>query len=179
MTAENTVLVLVDVQGRLAESMHDRDALYDNLQRLIKGMQALQVPIIWVEQIPEKMGATIPQVAALLTSEHPIRKTCFSCCGSEEFRNKLQALNRRQVVVAGIEAHVCIYQTAADLAKDGYAVEVVADAVSSRTLANKQIALQRIQGLAGAGVISVEMGLFELAKTAEHPAFRELLKIVK
>ena len=177
-STDNTVFLLVDVQGRLAEIMQDRDALFDSLQRLVKGMQVLKVPIVWVEQIPEKMGATIPRLASLLTAEHPISKSCFSCCGNEVFVKKLESLNRRHVIVAGIEAHVCIWQTTADLVARGYDVEVVADAVSSRTSSNRQIALERIRGT-GAKLTSVEMVLFELMKTADHPAFRDLLKIVK
>lgn len=175
---DNTVFVLVDVQGRLAEIMHDKDALFDNLQRLVKGMQLLKVPIVWMEQIPEKMGPTIPQLGALLTSEKPIAKSSFSCCGDETFMKKLTSLGRKHVVIAGIEAHVCIYQTATELMKHGYDVEVVADAVSSRAASNKQIALDRIKA-AGAHLTSVEMVLFELMKTADHPAFRDMLKIVK
>lgn len=175
---DDTVFVLVDVQGRLAEIMHEKDILFDNLQRLVKGMQLLKAPIIWMEQIPGKMGRTIPQLAALLTSDTPIAKSSFGCCGDETFMAKLTSLGRKHVVIAGIETHVCIYQTAAELVTHGYHVEVVADAVSSRAASNKQIALDRIKA-AGARLTSVEMILFELMKTAEHPAFRDMLKIVK
>jgi len=177
-SSDDTVLVLVDVQGRLAEIMHEKEALFDNLQRLIKGMQALKVPILWLEQIPEKMGPTIPPLAALLTGEQPIRKTSFSACGNDIFMKRLHSLGRKRVVVAGIETHVCIYQTAKDLVERDYEVDVVADAVSSRSAANKQVALTAIQD-AGARLTSTEMILFELMQTAEHPAFREMLRIIK
>ena len=175
---DDTVFVLVDVQGKLAEIMHEKDALFDNLQRLVKGMQALKVPILWMEQIPEKMGPTIQPLAALLVSEQPIPKTSFSCCGSDTFMKRLHSLGRKRAVVAGIEAHVCVYQTARDLVERTYEVDVVADAVSSRTAGNKQLALTCIRA-AGARLASVEMILFDLMQTAEHPAFREMLKIVK
>ena len=176
--SENCVFMLVDVQGKLADVMHDRDALFDNLQRLVKGMQALRIPILWIEQIPAKMGPTIPQLAELLVNGTPIHKSCFSCCGNDEFTRRLTQLGRQQVILAGIEAHVCIYQTAVDLLEAGLRVEVVADAVSSRVLSNKLVALDRIK-TAGAGLTSVETILFELMRTAEHPAFRDVLKIVR
>jgi nicotinamidase-related amidase len=102
----------------------------------------------------------------------------FSCCGEPAFLARLEALGRGQALLAGIETHVCVYQTAADLVARGCAVEVVADGVSSRTLDNKLIGLERIRGC-GARLTSVETCLFELLRTAEHAAFREILKIVK
>jgi nicotinamidase-related amidase len=178
MKTDDVVFVLVDVQGKLAQLMHGKEGLFDSLQRLVKGMRVLEVPIIWMEQIPEKMGETIPELRELLAGEEPVSKACFSCCGSGQFVEKLKALGRRRVVLAGIETHVCVYQTAADLVEMGYDVEIVADATSSRTEFNKQIGLEKIRR-SGAGVTSVETCLLELTGRADHPAFRDILKIVK
>jgi nicotinamidase-related amidase len=178
MNVNDTVFVLIDVQGKLAESMYEKDLLYSNLGKLIQGAQILKLPIVWMEQIPEKMGGTVPQLRELLKSEMPISKTCFSCCGEEAFIKKLEATGRHQVLIAGIEAHICVFQTAAELVKLGYHVEVVADAVSSRTLSNKMIALERTKAH-GAFLTSVESSLFELLKTATTAEFKEILKIVK
>jgi nicotinamidase-related amidase len=178
LTVGNAVLVLVDVQGKLAQIMFEKDALFTNLQKLVRGMQALSVPIIWLEQNPERMGATIPELRELLASATPIHKMSFSCCGEPVFVARLEALGRRQALLAGIEAHVCVYQTAADLVRRGGEVEVVADAVSSRTSANREIGLERARG-AGARLTSVETCLFELLGTAEHAAFKDILRIVK
>lgn len=175
---ENTVFILIDVQGKLAQVMHEKDMLFNNLQKLIAGIKALKIPVIWMEQIPEKMGPTIPELSELLKDEKPIGKKCFSCCHDNVFMKKLAGLNRGQVLVAGIETHVCVYQTAAMLVEAGYDVEVVADGTSSRTLSNRTIGLDKIR-TCGAHVTTVEMALFELLKTADHPAFREILKIVK
>jgi nicotinamidase-related amidase len=157
--------------------VQEKEALHDNLRKLVQGMQALKIPIIWVEQIPEKMGRTIPVLLELLKLESPINKSSFSCCGEPSFVEKIEGANRRQVLIAGIEAHVCIFQTASDLVKRGYHVEVVADAVSSRTLSNKTIGLERAKDH-GAFLTSVESALFELLKTATAPEFKEILKIV-
>ncbi len=174
----DTVFALVDVQGRLAQTMVNRERLFDNLQRLVKGLRVLGVPILWLEQNPRGLGPTIPELAALLTDLKPIPKWAFSCCRCEAFMEALRATGRRQVLLAGIEAHVCIYQTAVDLSQKGYHVEVVADAVSSRTAENREIALMRLRD-AGIPLTSVEMALFELLKVAEGPAFKEILAIVK
>lgn len=174
----NTLLILVDVQGRLAHSMDGKERLFANLQRLIKGALVLDLPIIWMEQYPQGLGPTIPEIAQLLPDRQPIAKTSFSCCGCDAFMQALRAAGRSQALVAGIEAHVCIYQTTLDLLGLGYHVEVVTDAVSSRTAENRQIGLQRMRA-AGAALTSVEMALFELLRVAEGQRFKEIQAIVK
>jgi nicotinamidase-related amidase len=178
LTTNNTLLALVDVQGRLAQLMDGKEALFQNLRKLVQGAQVLGLPILWLEQNPAGLGPTIPELAELLQVQKPIAKFSFSCCGDGDFMTALRATGRRQVLLAGIEAHVCIYQTAADLLSSGYEVEVVTDGVSSRTAANRELALGKMQQL-GARLTSVEMALFELLGKAEGPAFKAMLKIVK
>lgn len=178
MTLETAIFMLVDVQGKLADLMHDRDALFQNLKTCVSGMLALEVPVIWVEQIPEKMGSTIEPVRTLLSGHAPIPKKSFSCCGEELVMKALRESGKKQVVIGGIETHVCVYQTAADLIRAGFEVEIVSDAVSSRTQANKTAALERICAM-GAGITTTEMMLLDLLKTSEHPKFRDILKLIK
>jgi nicotinamidase-related amidase len=175
---ERTALVLIDVQGKLAQLMHNREALFKSLQVAIKGMQALGVPIFWLEQNPAGLGATIPELAGLLAAQQAIAKMSFSGCGSAEFMQALQASGRTQVLLTGIEAHVCVYQTARDLLAAGYEVEVVADCVSSRSAENRQIGLDKLRA-AGVGITGVETALFELLRTAEAPKFKEVVRLVK
>ncbi len=171
-------LVIVDVQGRLAQLMYDRNALFKNIQILIKAAKILKIPIIWCEQQPESIGVTVRQLANLLTDNQPIKKASFSCCAAEQFNSRLKSLARRQVLLCGLETHVCIYQTAADLSRNGYYVEVIADAVSSRILQNRNIAIKRM-GKMGINISSAEMALFELLKTAEHPQFKKIIELIK
>lgn len=178
LDSDNSVLVVVDIQGKLARIMHGKDELFDNARKMIRGAKVLRIPIIWVEQNPKGLGPTIPEIAVLLKGRIPISKMTFSCCGKREFVKELEALGRRQVLLVGIETHVCIYQTTMDLIAMHYEVQVVADAVSSRTEENKRIALTRIRDL-GAGLTTTETALFELLKVAEGPRFRKLLEIVK
>lgn len=175
---QDSILLMIDVQGKLAGLMHQKQALFKNIQVLIRAARCLEIPILWTEQAPAKLGATVPEIASWLAGEAPIPKTSFSCCAEESFRRALTSIKRQQCILTGIETHVCVYQTAADLACMGYEVQVVADAVSSRTLENKEIGLERIQA-AGGRITSTEMILFELLKTAEHKKFKEVAGLIQ
>lgn len=175
---EQTVFVLVDVQGKLAKIMQESEELHENLGKLIKGLQVLDVPIIWLEQYPDGLGPTSEDLATLLEGQEPIAKMTFSACGNEEFNNKIQETGRKQVLIAGIETHICVYMTAADLVKEGYEVEVVEDAVSSRTEANKRIGLEKMKGL-GVAATCVETALYEMIGEAGTDEFKKVLKIIK
>jgi len=175
---KNCCLIVVDVQGKLAQLMYDKQALFKNIQILIKASKILDVPILWCQQCPDSLGPTIPEIAELLTDNEPVNKSSFSCCDEETFNTKLQALNRRCALLCGIEAHVCIYQTAVDLLRKGYEANVIADAVSSRTLDNKNMAISRMTD-EDVKISCTEMALFELLKTAEHPQFKQIAKLVK
>ncbi len=178
LKAEKTILTVVDVQGKLAHLMHEKEALFENLRKVIRGIQVLGIPIIWVEQNPKGLGPTIPEIADLLSDVQPIAKLSFNCCRNDYFVQALKATARDQVLLAGIETHICIYQTAIGLLSQGYEVQVVTDAVSSRTAQNKEVGLQKMRD-AGVSLTSTETALFELLEVAEGERFKEILKIVK
>ncbi|MBI5150204.1 MAG: hydrolase [Candidatus Omnitrophica bacterium] len=172
------MLLVIDVQEKLTPLMHEKDTLLKNIRILIQAAQILGIPILWSEHVPEKIGATVEPIRRLLSTEKPIVKTSFGCGGEPNFTKALAALYRKQIIVAGIETHVCVYQTTAQLLGSSYKVQVVADAVSSRTPENKEIGLARIQSEGGV-ITSTEMVLFELLKTAEHGQFRNILDLVR
>lgn len=174
---ENTLLLLVDFQVKLVRVMHDREILLENVRKLVRSMVALDVPVLRTEQNPGGLGPTVPEIAGLLAGE-PVSKFSFSCCGEARFTEALNRFDCWQILVAGIETHICVYQTAVDLLRAGYEVQVVTDAVSSRTSQDKQIGLQKIKDAGGAWT-SVETVLFELVKVAEGAKFKEILKLVK
>ncbi|WP_321418563.1 hydrolase [uncultured Desulfobacter sp.] len=175
---ENVVLLIVDIQGKLAHLVDRKALLFKNVQMLIKGIQILDIPILWVEQNPKGIGPTIPEIAALLSDIQPISKMSFSSCRNDRFMQALSALNRKQILISGIEAHICVYQTAAELVDMGYEVQAVADAVSSRCLENKEIGLQRMKD-SGVSLTSVETALFELLKEAQGDQFKKIISIIK
>jgi len=178
LTPDNTTLIVIDVQEKLSLVMHEKERFLENLKKLIQGAQILGIPIILTEQNPKGLGPTIPEVAQLLPDHQPIAKFSFSCCGDGRFNQQLEGLGRRKVLLAGIETHVCIYQTSMDLISSGYEVQVVADAVASRTAENKQIGLEKVRS-EGASLTSTETALFELLKVAEGAKFKEIVKLVK
>ncbi|MCX6013117.1 MAG: hydrolase [Chloroflexi bacterium] len=175
---ETTALVVIDIQEKLASVMSNKVKLIEHSLKLVKGMKVLDIPIIVTEQNPKGLGLTFPGIAEELAGNKPVIKLCFSCCDEPLFVQKIKALNRNQIVLAGIEAHVCVYQTALDLISMGYEVEVAVDCIDSRTVENKEIALRKM-ARAGVGLTSMEMTLFELLKVAEGARFKEILKIVK
>ena len=178
LESKTAILVIIDVQGKLAQIMHDREDLIKNLQILISGAKLLETPIIWMEQLPDKLGPTIPEIQELLPDIEPIVKDVFSCARNEEFNGRLQELHGHDIILAGIESHVCVYQTAMDLLGQDFTVHVAADAVSSRTDSNKQLGLERML-LEGVVQTRVEMVLFELQGVATGDRFRKLAKLVK
>lgn len=175
---DRTVLVLIDVQGRLAQMMHGKEELFASLKTILKGMEILGVPVIWMEQLPDKLGATTPEIAECLPGASPIPKHSFSCWGNPGFMERFRHINRDQVLLTGIESHICVYQTGMDLLQRGIEVQVVTDCVSSRTLANKTLGIERIKQSGGAAT-SCEMVLFELMKAARGEAFKRMVKIIK
>ena len=158
--------------------MHAREHLFSNLKKIVKGMRVLEVPILWAEQNPKGLGPTVPEVAELLADLQAMPKYSFSCYKNKEIRHSIEALNRPNILVAGIETHVCVYQTIRDLIKASYSAQIIADAVSSRTIENKEIGLERCK-TAGAEITSVETVLFELLDVAEGEKFKQILDIVR
>jgi len=174
---DSVVLVVVDVQGKLARVVHESERVIGNVGRIIAGAKALGVPVLCTEQNPAGLGATVEEIAPLL-GDPAIPKMAFSCCGEPVFVEALKYLGRRQILLAGVETHVCVYQTAMDLLQMGLEPHVVADAVSSRDPRNKELALRKMRA-AGAMITCVEMALFELLGTAKREEFKQILKIVK
>ena len=175
---DEAALIFIDVQGRLHEVMDGKEALDANLERMVKCARLLEIPVLATEQIPEKMGDTSEPFKSMLDGVSMIEKSTFSCCGKPEFLAAFRATGRRQAILVGIEAHVCIYQTAIDLLEEGIEVFVVADAVASRAPENKALALQAMRDT-GAKIIPTETALFALLRDAADPHFKALLKLVK
>jgi isochorismate hydrolase len=175
---KNTLLTVIDIQGNLANAMHDKESLFKATGQLIKGIKCLEIPVILTEQNPKGLGPTIPEIRELLPDLTVIPKISFSCCDEKAFMDEVKRINKRQILISGIESHICIYQTATTLIDMGYEVHIVTDAVASRDSKNKKLALKKMERM-GAVMTCVEMALFELMKTAEHPKFRDIVKIIK
>lgn len=175
------VLVVIDVQEKLLPVITGGDELVRNTERLVRGCHILGVPTIVTEQYVKGLGPTAEPLRAVLAETvgyRPIEKNCFSAHGCDPFVAQLSALERKQILLAGIETHVCVYQTASDLLRNGFAVTIIADAVSSRTERNRDIALQRLVS-DGAKISSAEMALFELTTVSGTDEFKAISRLVK
>ena len=171
-----STLLIIDVQEKLYPHIFEKNRIISNIKKLIKVAKILNIPIIVTEQ--EKLGRTIKQIREILLDHHAIKKISFSCMQSKEFRNKINKLRRKNFIIVGVEAHICIAQTALDLLANGYKVHVVEDAISSRRREDMEIALNKI-GRSGAIITSTEMVIYELLESARIKEFEQVLKIVK
>ena len=178
LSRESAILIVIDIQGNLFEAMQGKEDLLTNASKVIKGAKIFSLPIIVTEQIPEKLGQTLPILSQELAGSATISKECFSCWGNSQFKEKLESFGRREVIIIGIECHVCVYQTAMDLIKHDFDVHVVTDAVSSRTKENSDIGIEAMKN-SGAHLTSTEMLLFELLGSANNAKFKEIYKLVK
>lgn len=175
----NTGLIVVDVQGKLATLMHESDALIENITKLVKGAKALDVPILWLEQNPERLGPTAEPIREVLESTHlPITKYTFDGCKEATFNVAVENAKVDTWLVCGIESHICVYQTAVSLRQSGYRVELVTDCVSSRTAANKALALAKLTAN-GVVLTGLEMCLYEMVEDCRAPEFKEILALIK
>jgi nicotinamidase-related amidase len=178
LTTDKAALVVVDIQERLFPVMHDKEEMLRHVLKLIRGAQVLEIPIVLTEQYPKGLGPTLPEIKELLPDVKPIEKVVFNCCEEAAFCRALEALKRNQVLISGIEAHICVCQTAMALTRAGYEVQVVVDCVSSRKNEDKLVALYRM-GAAGISPTTMEMALFELLKVAQGDKFKQISNIVK
>lgn len=175
---ENTGLIVVDIQGKLARLVQDSDALISNCAKLIKGALVLELPIILLEQNPDKLGSTANELSVLLNGIDPITKFTFNGCEASDFLYSVRDTKVDTWLVCGIEAHICVYQTAKGLVDLGYKVELVSDCISSRTSFNKQLGINRLQNC-GIEITGLEMCLYELVKDCRFPEFREILDLIR
>lgn len=175
---ENTGLLLIDVQGKLARIVHNNEKLASNLEKLIRGCQILSIPIIWAEQNPKGLGATIPELEKLLHHQKPIEKYTFNAFDDEVFKQAIIDSGRKQWLVCGIEAHICVYQTAMGLLSNNFEVEIVTDCVSSRSEESIKVALKKFESK-GASLTNIEMCLYELVKDSQSEFFKEILTLIK
>lgn len=171
-------LLVIDVQARLLPKMAAARDVVDNVTVLLKAAARLDIPVLVSEQYRKGLGTTVAELQPLLPGGNVIEKLAFSCLGENAFATRLRDLGRAQAVVAGIEAHVCVLQTAEQLLENGVRVFVVADATSSRVPASHARALERLQA-AGAVIVTTEMVVFEWLRRAGTPEFKEISALIK
>ena len=175
---EDCAFVVIDIQERLFPHIQDKDFMAQKCATLIQGMQILELPVIVTEQYVKGLGQTIPMIQEAIDSYNPIEKMTFSCCGLGAFNLKIEEHYKENIIICGIESHICVLQTALDLVEAGHKPIVVVDAVSSRNPLDKEIALDRMRQ-EGIRLTTVESILFELCKSSGNDTFKKISKLVK
>jgi nicotinamidase-related amidase len=176
LTAQHGALLVVDMQEKLLAVMQDREPVIENIVRLVRGAREMEMPVWASEQYPRGLGPTVPAIAALV----PVRPTklIFQCCAVPQILEQLYGRHIRHVTVVGVEAHVCVSQTALELLDLGFRVQVPADAVTSRNRVDWEFALRRLEH-AKAIISTTEAVLFEWLETADRPEFKVISEMVK
>ncbi|HEY9772464.1 MAG TPA: hydrolase [Planktothrix sp.] len=175
---DQAVLLIIDVQESFRKYLPEFGNLTRNISILVEAAKILQLPVVVTEQYPQGLGNTVSEIAACLGDHQVFGKQCFSCCGDDDFTGALRNLGRHQIIVSGIEAHVCVNQTVHDLLLAGYQPHLVTDAISARSPKNKEIAIQKMTA-SGAVPSCVEMALFEMCVTSGTATFKAVQRLVK
>jgi nicotinamidase-related amidase len=171
-------LVVVDMQERLLPAMHQAESVVQNVTRLARAVALLRVPVCVTEQYRKGLGPTVQEIAESIVGFAPLAKTAFSVCGAPGFLEALGARGISEVILCGIESHVCVLQSCLELLERGLKIFIVADATTSRTLENHGLAIERMRE-AGGIIVSTEMLIFELLERAGTDEFRKILPLIK
>jgi nicotinamidase-related amidase len=178
LTREQTGLVVIDIQEKLFPVIHQNERVRDNTLKLIHMAKLFNIPIVLTEQLPDKIGPTLPEIKEELHGTEVITKTEFSCCAVDPFLQALKSDGLINIILTGIESHICVLQTCLDLLERGYIVHVPRDAVDSRTEENWLMALNLMEK-AGAVITSTETVIFQILKKAGTKEFKQMLKLIK
>ncbi|KQB01419.1 hydrolase [Vibrio metoecus] len=178
LNKENTGLILIDIQGKLAHTVVESKALIEQCQKLVQGVQALGMPVLWLEQNPDKLGDTVEEIRQYLPDFKRIIKYTFDAGQEPLFIHAIQATGRTSWLVAGIEAHICVYQTISHLKQLGYDPHLVIDCTSSRLQVNKSLAIDKLSQQ-GVPMTGVEMCLYELVQDCRASEFKTILNLIK
>ena len=175
---EKTGLLIIDVQEKLMQVMGRRQRVADNITKLVLLSNLFDFPVFLTEQYPKWLGPTLPEVAESLPAYQPISKLHFNCCDVDAFNNCLDSEDLRNVIVTGVESHICVFQTCVSILERGYRVHVPQDAVDSRTDENWRVGLDLMKQ-AGAVITSTETVIYQILKKAGTKEFKQMLKVMK
>jgi nicotinamidase-related amidase len=175
---EEAAAAVIDVQERLLPHIHEGDVILRNCLKLIEGLKILSVPVVITQQYTRGLGPTVPSIISLFPEFRYVEKVSFSCCGEPAFEKEIERLAKNNIILCGIEAHVCVLQTCLDLLASGKKPVIVEDCVSSRKQADKTVAIERMRQ-EGAVITTFESLLFELTRRAGNDIFKSISSIVK
>ena len=175
---DDTALLVIDFQEKLLPKIDHHEDIVPVTNKLIEFSKGLNLPILWTEQYPKGIGPTVSEVKEKLEGVEPMEKTEFGCMANESFAQHLKSTGKKQLLVTGIEAHICVMQTVLSALEDGYEVYVVEDAVGSRRESDRAAGLHRMEK-AGAEIVTSEMAMFEVLRKAGTPEFKQAMPLFK
>ncbi len=178
LSLDQTALIVVDFQEKLLPKIFNAQAIVPQAIKLIRFARELDIPLLVTEQYPKGLGATVPELVEELGGKLPLTKTSFGCFGADGFVAALRNLGRTQLLITGIEAHVCVMQTVLAALENGYGVFVVKDATGSRNISDFEAGLARMSRH-GAELVTTEMAMFEILRDAAKPEFKKVLPLLK
>jgi nicotinamidase-related amidase len=178
ISSEDAALLVIDIQDRLTVVMEEKDEVIKNTLHLVELAKLFDIPVIVTEQYPMGLGPIVEEVKEALPVYAPVEKTSFDCCGVGDFLDEVRNVNRKKIIVSGMETHVCVLQTTLSLIKEGYEIHLASDAICSRDARNKTIALDMMAS-AGAVVSCTETILFQILKKAGTEEFKTIIKLIK
>jgi nicotinamidase-related amidase len=178
LDSHDSVLLIIDIQDRLAAVMKEKDKVVKNNVLLIELSKMLKIPVVVTEQYPKGLGRTVPEIRAVLSEYRPAEKMTFNCCGEPVFLSEIRKHGRKRVVVTGMETHICVLQTTTGLLREGFIPHVVQDAMCSRTKENWKTGTELMRD-AGAVVTCTETVLFQLLKVAGTEEFKAVSRMIK
>jgi len=174
----DTILLIIDIQERIALVMKEKDKIVKNTQHLIELAKMINIPLVVTEQYPKGLGRTVSELQSSIPGYKPIEKTTFDCCGEPSFLSEIKKFGKKKIIVTGMETHVCVLQTTTSLLQAGFVTHVVQDAICSRTRENWQTGLAFMHD-AGAVVTCTETVLFQLLRVAGTEEFKKISQRIK
>lgn len=179
LNVEDSILLIIDIQEKLLRAVFNKETLENKSEIMLKTANILKVPVFVTEQYPAGLGETVKNLKNIFFSDTQIfEKTDFNAFNNDAIFDNFSAQNRKQVIICGIETHICVYQTTEFLISNGYDVTIIADACGSRSAEEHNFGLKNLEAL-GAKIKTTEMVIFELLKSAKHPNFKEIQTLIK
>ena len=179
LNVEDSILLIIDIQEKLLNAVFNKEVLENRSEIMLKTANILNVPVFVTEQYPAGLGETVKKLKNMFLSDSQIfEKTDFNAFNNYEIFKNFSDQKRKQVLISGIETHICVYQTAEFLVSNGYEVTIIVDACGSRSAEEYELGLKNLEGL-GAKIKTTEMVIFELLKSAKHPNFKEIQALIK
>ena len=178
LTPENSLLLVIDIQEKLFPFLFDKEQFKKNTVKFLKCMKILNMPTLLTEHYPKGLGKSCDFVLEHVPKHDYVEKISFNCCGNSDYNNKLKKFNKKNLIVCGIETHICITQTVESLLQQGYHVHVVADCISARKSVDHIIGIERMKQV-GVNLATGEMVVYKLLKDRDHKDFKQILEVIK